>query len=76
MLETVVQDLRLGTRMLVKNPGFALVAILSIAIGVGPPGPTCANAKGAQRSVATREERKGPSERVTPLFCLISPPSI
>jgi putative ABC transport system permease protein len=35
MLETVVQDLRLGTRMLVKNPGFALVAILSIAIGVG-----------------------------------------
>ena len=35
MLETVVQDLRVGARMLVKNPGFALVAILSIAIGVG-----------------------------------------
>ena len=30
-----IQDLRYGVRMLVKNPGFALVAILSIGIGVG-----------------------------------------
>jgi hypothetical protein len=35
MLETLWQDLRHGTRMLAKNPGFSLVAILSIAIGVG-----------------------------------------
>jgi putative ABC transport system permease protein len=35
MLETMWQDLRHGARMLVKNPGFTLVAILSIAIGVG-----------------------------------------
>ena len=35
MFETLRQDLRHGTRMLVKNPGFTLVAILSIAIGVG-----------------------------------------
>src|SRR6185436_3449856 len=35
MLETVVQDLRVGARMLLKNPGFTLVAVLSIAIGVG-----------------------------------------
>jgi hypothetical protein len=31
----MLQDLRHGARMLVKNPGFALIAIISIAIGVG-----------------------------------------
>jgi macrolide transport system ATP-binding/permease protein len=35
MLETVWQDVRHGARMLAKNPGFSLVAIASIAIGVG-----------------------------------------
>ena len=35
MLETIWQDVRHGARMLAKNPGFALSAILSIAIGVG-----------------------------------------
>jgi predicted permease len=35
MLETVWQDLRHGARMLAKNPGFSLIAIMSIAIGVG-----------------------------------------
>jgi predicted permease len=35
MLETLWQDLRHGARMLAKNPGFSLLAILSIAIGVG-----------------------------------------
>ena len=35
MLETIWQDLRHGARMLAKNPGFSLTAILSIAIGVG-----------------------------------------
>ena len=35
MLETIWQDLRHGARMLLKNPGFTLVAILSIGIGVG-----------------------------------------
>ena len=35
MLETIWQDLRHGARMLAKNPGFSLVAVLSIAIGVG-----------------------------------------
>src|SRR5687768_13283505 len=35
MLETTWQDLRHGARMLVKNPGFSLIAVVSIAIGVG-----------------------------------------
>jgi predicted permease len=35
MIADFWQDLRHGVRMLVKNPGFALIAILSIAIGVG-----------------------------------------
>jgi predicted permease len=35
MIESIWQDLKHGARMLVKNPGFTLVAIASIAIGVG-----------------------------------------
>ena len=35
MLDTIWRDLRHGARMLAKNPGFAAVAMLSIAVGVG-----------------------------------------
>ncbi len=35
MLETFLQDLRFGFRMLRKNPGFSLVAILTLALSIG-----------------------------------------
>ena len=35
MIRGILQDVKHGARMLVKNPGFAFVAIVSIAIGVG-----------------------------------------
>ena len=34
-LESFMQDVRYGVRSLVKNPGFATVAILTLALGIG-----------------------------------------
>jgi hypothetical protein len=51
LFETLAADLRFGARIFKRNPGFAAVAVLTLALGIGPNTAIFSLVEGASRTV-------------------------